>query len=833
MIRKKRECTQDYIPIVDIINGVVLTDDGRYIKILEVYPINFEMKSPAEQQAILDSWEGWLRVAPSRFTIKCITKLTSTEQYTKAFMENAKKETDKNLKNSIEAHCRWAAGLGSGQSIEHRFYIIFQYKREIYADNETKEDILAQLEAQAEAVITGLERLGNSVLQWENPTPDVCEFIYNHYNRRLIQKESFPDRLKRYDHDVQFINNTLAKKDLKSVYIKDILAPRSLNTRESPEYMIVDGMYYSHFYVKADYYPSSIETGGWLSRLINRGYGIEVDLHFQKEDVGETAAAIRRKRRLVRLKLTSKAEDEADFETVRDNYQALTYTKEEIAGANKQEPWVMNILISVCAYTKKDLYRKRTDLIKLAQTDGYEIGEFKWIQEDGFQSTSPFNSLTKIAYERSKHNVLTEVIKAGYPFTSYALNDEGGILMGQHQFNSSLAIYNPFDSHKYPNANMAIFGGSGRGKTFSLLTLTTRFRYLGIGTIILAPDKQDEFRRTCSQIGGEFVDVSASAETRLNPFDIWPVVSEADMLLNLKTGSETSWLTNKISDLDLWVNMLVENLVQEDRAEIKECLHKMYQKKGITENNDSLYHDKERNILKDMPTYSDFVVELKANPEIPKRAITVFEQFTEGVYKNLNGPTNVDLRNKYIVFGLENLRGELKVPMMFIMLKFIWSIVKSDKTVNKIIAIDEGSLLVDGKEPLVGDFVIEIFRMIRAYGGMAIFATQSIVDLYKNNGEFGNTILSNAHSKILMGMEPIDVEYIADTLKLSPTEASMLQNFKNPKEGRAILCAGAVHIPIFVRSSQREREMFDTSTQGLRELKEKMQKNNDFMQKNY
>ena len=257
---------------------------------------------------------------------------------------------------------------------------------------------------------------------------------------------------------------------------------------------------------------------------------------------------------------------------------------------------------------------------------------------------------------------------------------------------------------------------------------------------------------------------------------------------------------------------MVPNLALSDKAKIKTCLARMYARRGITRENGSIYLDREAGIKKDMPIFTDFVKELKNDQSISPAVITVFEQFTrkDGVYRNLNGQTNVDLNNKYIVFGLEHLNTELKAPMMFMILKFIWSVAKSDKTKHKAIVIDEGSLLVDGKDPVVGDFVVEIFRMIRGYGGSAIFATQSVTDLYKNDGEFGNAILACSHSHLLLGMQPNEVRLIKAELELTSGEETAIRDFSKP--GEALLCAGNAHIPVLVKASDKEFDLFTTET---------------------
>ena len=809
--------TQDYIPVKDIRDGVIITEDGRYIKVLQVMPVNFAMKSPDEQLAILDGYRGILRSCPALLSIKCCTQKTPIEKYENGFSYSQQEEKSYKCKELSQRHILFAGKLGAGQGIDHVFYLLFEYEMDEYQRTSGEEDILKQLKQIQMDLTSSLSALGNMVIPVTDDETLACKFLYKHFNRRLADYDPFEKRVKRVAADIAELEAVFPE-ETPGLYVKDLVAPRSMNFSESPDYVLIDGLYYSYFYVKANGYPDEITTNGWLHDLINFAYGVEVDLFFKRKDITEALSSIRKKTRFAWLKLKDREENNADYEEVKGSYMALKYMRSQIKD-HGEDLYDMNIIITVCAHTKEELYSKINGLKKTAARHDISLGTLKKQQDEGFFTASPFCSITPSLFKLSKHNVSTSVVTAAYPFTSFSLSDDGGVLMGLHQGNNSVVIYNPFDNSKYANANMTILGGSGRGKSFTLLTLTTRLRYQGVQSFIIAPDKQDEFRRVCHSIDGEFVDVSSSAKTRINPFDIWPVTSEADLLINDKTGDETSWLVEKINALDIWIGMLIKDLTHEEKIRIRSCLFAMYLKKGITKDNKSIHKDGTQNEKKMMPTYSDFVAELREDPLISSRIISVFEEFTKGLYSNLDGQTNVNLENKYIVFGLENLNGEFKAPMMFILLEYIWAIAKSDKTKNKVIAIDEGSLLVNGKDPLVGDFVVEIFRMIRGYGGSAIFATQSIADLYKNNGEFGNIILSCSHSHILMGMESSDVRLVKDELNLTPSEERMLSSFR--VKGQAMLCAGAVHIPIRIMASEEEIEMFDTSTSGLRKIAEK------------
>ena len=217
---------------------------------------------------------------------------------------------------------------------------------------------------------------------------------------------------------------------------------------------------------------------------------------------------------------------------------------------------------------------------------------------------------------------------------------------------------------------------------------------------------------------------------------------------------------------------------------------------------------------REMPVMSDLLEELQATPGFSPEICIILSQFVTGSAANLNGQTNVDLDNKYIVFGVEHLQGDLQAPMMFLCLEFIWSICRADKTKRKLISIDEGWILLDANKNnrFVGDAVINIFKVARGYSAACVLSTQSLSDLYRGEENYGNAILSCAHSSILLGMEPKEVSLLRDELGLSDYEVSMITQYQ---KGQALLCAGPNHIPIRVMASQMEADLFTTSREDL------------------
>lgn len=815
--RKVPMCTQDYVPIIDIKDGTIITDDGRFIKILEIEPTNLAMKTKEEREQLYSNYYALLKSAPSEFSIKCTTEQTPVDSYTESLDDAIKREKNDGCRDLTLAHKKDAQTFSTFHSITHKQRFIFQYEAEndLYRSL-TEQEKLNSLAITEQALIADFAAVGNSVKRSDDQDIELCRFLYNHYNRRLVNLEPFENRVARIREDAYMSKRIAGTEGEPKVYIGDLVGSRSFNSKESNDYILVDGLYCSYFYIHKNRYPEIMETNGWLSELITYGYGYEVDLFFKRKDTTDEIKNIRTRSRRTRIKSNDRTAESMDAEQIASSLGAMEYLRDKLKNEH-EDLYDMCVLVSVYANTKEELYRKKVSLLRFADREDVGLIECKDIEEDGYISSAPLNKISDRLFKYSRHNLTTSAVTAAYPFTAFSLVDKGGIMLGTHLHNSSLVIYNPFDHRKYSNSNMILLGAPGKGKTVTLLSLTTRFRMLGIQNFIISPDKQDEFLNVCREIGGEFIDVSASASTRVNPFDIWPVTSESDKEFFHKQGNETSWLIEKIDQLGTWLELMVPGLTMEQKVHLREAIHSMYQKKGITADNSSIYKDAAQTQKKEMPTYSDFVAELRANPVQSSGIIAIFSQFCgNGVYKNLDGQTNVDLDNKYIVFGMEYLSKEFKAPMMFIVLQFIWAVARADKLKNKVVAIDEGSLLVDGKVPQMGDFVVEIFRMIRGFGGSAIFATQSIADLYKNNNEFGNTILSCAHSKILLGMETSDIRLIQKELELSSAETRQIRDFN--ESGQALLCAGASHVPIKIRISKDELRIFSTSAAERRQF---------------
>ena len=314
---------------------------------------------------------------------------------------------------------------------------------------------------------------------------------------------------------------------------------------------------------------------------------------------------------------------------------------------------------------------------------------------------------------------------------------------------------------------------------------------------------------------GEFIDLSTASPHRINMFDILPMSSPEEKFLGGESYVEKSWLIDKIDNLKIWFKYIVPDLSIAELAILEKTLMQMYEDFGITPDNDSIYEDSEHTTLKKMPIMQNFYDRISNIPNLRQDIPTIFEKFINGAARNMNGETNVDLNNLFIVFGMENIDDSLLAPTLFMILEYVWAKCRQNRTVKKMISIDEGWQLLNGQDQQVGAFVEHIFKVIRGYGGGALFATQSIADLFQNERNYGNAILSCSNSKIILGMEKKDLDMISSELGLSAYEASSIIS---SDVGEALLCAGNNHIPIKVKTSEYEHQLFTTRRADLESI---------------
>ena len=278
----------------------------------------------------------------------------------------------------------------------------------------------------------------------------------------------------------------------------------------------------------------------------------------------------------------------------------------------------------------------------------------------------------KLLKEVSKRNVLTNGLVSTYPFISSAIFDESGIFIGTNIYNNSLVFINRYNTNKYKNANMCIFGTSGAGKSFYTKLLILRYRLLGIEQYIIDPER--EYDNLCKNLEGTLLKIGPGSETYINIFDIREESIEED---------ENGYLANKIAKLIGFFNLIFGKLNEEEKAILEEKLIELYKLKNITFEDNSLYKEN-NNIIntklifkesKDMPILEDFYNILGQDKRTETFKIKLIP-FIKGSLKFFNNYTNVELNNKLIVADVYELGEENLEYGMYLFTDLFWDKIK-------------------------------------------------------------------------------------------------------------------------------------------------------------
>ena len=825
--------TQDYVPVKNIYGGVIQTKDDRFLRIVEVLPVNFASKSWQEKDDIISEFGGWLSIAPVNIQIKIITDDSDPQKIINKVLDRVKADGDTNVEAHARHYTELLQSLGGGGAISRRFFMIVSYEPKASSKkNPSVEDIVLELNNTINSIATYFDRMGNVIIplsetgQEKDEEFAVMDFLYKLYNPRSSKSEpgksavSLQQRMERIFKDKRKINN-----DPKAlVGIDDVIAPMSINITNK-DCLLIDGLYHSYMLVSGDAYPMRT-VAGWFPAVFSLGPGEMVDIYIHKESRSQFLKKISTNIRLTSVKLEEKNKTQSDYEKTEIALDSATYIKEAM-NQSGEDPFFITTMITLTGYTREDLIKRKEYLIESFASRDMVLNPLTNIQEESMRSSLPFLDLSPKIYEKGKRNIMSSGLASCYPFISADMNDEGGILMGLDMINNSMCILNPFNKKAYPNANMVILGSSGMGKTFleQLMALRTRTA-MGAQCFILAPDKAHEFQRACSAgVQGEFIKIAASSRDHINIMDIHPTVSETALLLQGEAAENTILVSEQANAIITFISLLIDDLTNAEEQTIDTCIIRTYAKYGITEDNESVYIDprhKEKG-LKEMPVLGDLYNELQKT-DISERILMILSQFITGSAKSFNNRTNVDLSNKYIVFDLSSLSGRLLPAGMFVVLNTIVNRIKEDVTERKMVFIDEGWRLIGGgANEKAAEYVKWLFKIIRGYNGGACIATQDIDDFFSlNDGEYGNAILANSQMKMLLKLSPKEVEYVQKEVKLTTAERRAINKYTR---GQCLICANANHIPVNILASDYERKLITTDPDEVKAVLAEMKAN--------
>ena len=798
----------EYLPIYKIENGIIYTKDYRYVKIIEVNPVNFMLRSSREQRSIIYSFISFLKISPVKVHFKVLTKCADINRHIELIRREMEAETDEHCRMLQEDYLDLIKRLGSREATTRRFFIAFEYECEGARRGNEEAQAISFLHTAARTAQNFLKQCGNDVLIPDNEDEFLAEVLYSVLCRQtsniLPLQKRIPQVIAEY---------AAAGKNISDIPCAEFIAPKSIDFTRG-RFVCVDGLYQSYLLIPSHGYRSEV-MAGWISLLVNAGDGIDVDLFLTKQPKDRMVQKLGQQLRINHSKIKDASDTNTNFDSLDDAIKSGYFLKRGIA--ENEDFYYMNTLITITANSPAELDYREKEMRKLLLSHDIGCVSCTFREEQAFLSSLPLVSLEKHLFERSKRNVLTRGAASCYPFVSFEMCDDNGILLGVNRYNNSLTIVDIFNSQVYKNANISILGTSGAGKTFLMQLMALRMRRKGIQVFIVAPLKGHEFYRACQNIGGEVIQISPASQNCINIMEIRKADKAAEELID-GAMTEKSALSSKIQRLHIFFSLLIPDMSHEERQLLDEALIKTYEEKGITHDNDSLADPENPERYKPMPVLGDLHAILKQDSQT-KRMANILNRLVNGSASTFSQQTNVNLDNKYTVLDISELSGDLLPLGIFVALDYVWDKAKENRTVEKTIFIDECWQLIGGTgNRLAAEFVLEIFKIIRGYGGSAVCATQDLNDFFAlDDGKYGKGIINNCKTKIVLNLEDEEAQRVQAILRLSEAELMEITHFER---GNGLISTNNNNISVEFKCSSLEKTLITTDRRELRDILE-------------
>ena len=449
---------------------------------------------------------------------------------------------------------------------------------------------------------------------------------------------------------------------------------------KNPKYIEIDNLFYSGLIV-VNYYREQNDI--LLKSLLETNINMNLSIFYEKQDPYKTIKDLTYHIGNVGVDIQENNKNREDIDIAIYTYNDAKYIRKEMQ-VNNEDLYFLYIYVNIFAENIKDLEYYLNNIEGLMQSKGMQTRRANFREEQIFKSCLPLMENNIDIKNSAKRNVLTSGLISTYPFITSSIFDEEGIFIGKNIYNNSLIFVDRYNTEKYKNANMCIFGTSGAGKSFYTKLLILRYRLMGIEQYVIDPER--EYINLAKELEGTEIKIGPSSNTYVNVFDIREE--------SLEEG-EKGYLITKISKLMGFFNLIFGELDEEEKAILEEKIIELYNLKNINFEDESLFIENKNNIISkkfkssfDMPILEDFFNLLKQDEKTKKFSIKLIP-FIKGSLSFFNNYTNIELNNKLIIADVYELGEENLKYGMYLFTELFWDKIKINRKNKKAIYLDE------------------------------------------------------------------------------------------------------------------------------------------------
>jgi type IV secretory pathway VirB4 component len=570
--------------------------------------------------------------------------------------------------------------------------------------------------------------------------------------------------------------------------LRDVIAPSALKV--SPKDLNLGEKVGRTLFVIS--YPRFVDEG-WFAPIINLDKVFNVSIFIHPVDTAKILRHFQKKVAEVQSQISRREEKGLVREPSLDTaYQDLETLRDQLMQA-QEHLFDVGVYITIFADNENELDKLESEIKSILESKLVYVKPALFQQEQGFKSVLPIGDDLLAVHSKLNSSPLSSL----FPFISFDLTSDKGILYGINRHNSSLVLFDRFSLENY---NSVTFAVAGSGKSYCTKLEILRTLMFDADVIVIDPEKEYEYMAQAT--GGKYFNISLNSEHHINPFDL-PIPREDE--------SASDVLRSNIINLVGLFRIMLGGLSQEEDAIIDRAITETYALKDITPESDF------RNV--EPPLLSDFELVL-AGMEGADSLVQRLTKYTKGTWSGfINRPSNVDINKRFVVFSLRDMEDELKPVAMYIVTHYIWNAVRKNLK-KRLLVIDEAWWMMKSED--TASFLFGLAKRGRKYFLGLATITQDVDDFLKS--PYGLPILTNSSIQILLKQSPTVIDHIQQTFNLTDEEKYLLLE---SDVGEGMFFVGLKHVAIKIVASYTEDQIITTNpaqvmqiAQAKRELEE-------------
>ena len=574
------------------------------------------------------------------------------------------------------------------------------------------------------------------------------------------------------------------------VSVLDLVAPASFEVK--PSHLKIGNVYVSTVFVIT--YPRYVSIG-WSAPIINMNTTLDISMFFYPIKSDVILKQLQKKVGALEAQIIADSEKGMPRDPIRETALRDIEKLRDDLTQGTEHFFQFAFYVTVYAKSEDELEKINSQLETLFGAKLIYSKKVFYQSEQGFNSTLPLaNDELMITF-----NMNSSPIASSFPFISSELTSDDGVLYGINRHNNSLII---FDRFSLQNANAVVFATSGAGKSYAVKLEVLRSLMMGNDVIIIDPEM--EYKHLSDAVGGAYINVSLSSESKINPFDLpKPVGTEM---------STEDIIRSAVITLKGLLRIMLGKpgaegqriITAEEDSILDRALLETYAKKDIIAGAD---------ITKLDPPIMQDLQEILEGMEGAEELVMRLKKYTEGTFGGLlNSPTTVDIKNQLVVFSVRDLEDELRPLAIYTIVNFIWNIVRSESK-RRVLVIDEAWWLMQHEDS--AKFIFALVKRCRKYYLGITTISQDVNDFLLS--PYGQAIVTNSSMQLLLKQSPASIDLVQKTFLLTQGEKYLLLE---SGVGEGIFFAGNKHAAIKIVASYAEDQLITTDPKQLLQIEE-------------